>query len=847
MAEQKHDSGIRKAIIMAGGFGTRLRPLTMSIPKPLVPMMNRPMMHHIANLLSSYGVKEITSMLYYQPEHIRQYFGDGKKFGFKMNYMQSDADYGTAGSVRMAADFVDDKFIVISGDVLTDFNLADAVKFHESRNAKATMILTRVKNPLQFGVVITEKDGKVTRFLEKPSWGEVFSDTINTGIYILERDVMDLIPFKEDYDFSKNLFPRMLKENLGLYGYIADGYWRDVGTLAEYQEAHLDCLHGRVDLDFFDGYEKLSAGVYVHKSAKVDASASKLSGTVVVGKGCKVGKGVTLHNTVLGDGVVIEDDARLDKTVLWNDTRIGEGSKINLAVICSGVEIGSDVRIEEQVFIADKCKVGDGATIRPNIKIWPEKDVEAGSILTQSLIWESRWSRELFAGSRITGLANIEINPEFAAKLGGAYGSVLGSGASVTVSRDVDKVSRMINRALISGLLSAGVTVNDLQATPIPIARHRLKNGTELGGVHVRKSPFDKRLCDIIFFDRGGQDLSIAKSKSVERGFFGEDYRRANYDEVGDLNFPERTLESYADSFQNAVDSEAIRKARLRVAIDYSHGAAASIFPSLIGNFGLDIISLNAYMDSKRFTRSAEEFYDAADKLSEVVLSLGYDIGFMLDGGAERIFAVDDKGKFLEHQRLLTLVTVLFLENFPETRKIAVPITASQEIEDICRERGVTVIRTGDNHLDLMRVGINDSDIGFVGGTKGGFIFPKFLFAVDGMFAAVKILELMSKSKIRFSELAARYPERYFLVKRNIACPRDAKGKVMRKIMEDTAQHYRILIDGVKIVYDNETTLLLLPDRERDIFHINAESRSKSRASKLVSEFEKKLTAWIEE
>ncbi len=841
------DSGIRKAILMAGGFGTRLRPLTINIPKPLVPMMNRPMMHHIVNLLKNYGVKEITSLLYYQPEHIRNYFGDGKKFGFKMNYIQADADYGTAGSVRNAYDFIDGRFIVISGDVLTDFDLAKAVAYHQERGAKATMVLTRVKNPLQFGVVITDKDGKVTRFLEKPSWGEVFSDTINTGIYILEREVMDLIPYREEYDFSKDLFPKMLRENLGLYGYIADGYWRDVGTLAEYQEAHLDCLHGRVAIDFYEGYEKLGTGIYAHKSAKVDLAQCKLSGTVLIGKNCKIGDGVVLHNSVVGDNVHIGDGTRLDKTVVWENTRIGEGCKITLTVICANAKIGDEVKIEEQVFIADKCTVGNGASIRSNIKIWPEKDIESGAILTQSLIWESRWTRELFAGSRITGLANIEINPEFAAKLGAAYGTILPEGSSVTVSRDVDKVSRMINRAMISGLLSAGITVNDLQATPIPIARHRLKNGTEMGGVHVRKSPFDKRLCDIIFFDKGGQDLSVAKSKSVERTFFGEDYRRANYENVGNLNFPERTLESYTDAFLNNIDAEAIRKARLRVAIDYSNGAAATLFPSIIGSLGLDIISLNAYLDSSKFTRSAEEFFEAADKLSGVVLQLGYDIGFILDGGAERIFVVDERGRFLEHQRLLTLVTLLYLETHPETKKIAVPITASQQVDDICRERNVSVVRTGDNHLDLMRVVLSDPEIAFVGGTKGGFIFPKFLFAVDGMFSAVKILELMAKSKLRIAELDARYPERYFIVKRNVACPRDLKGKMMRKIMEDTADRYRVLIDGVKIIYDNETSLLLLPDRERDLFHINAESRSKSRATRLVSEYEKKLTEWIAE
>jgi Nucleoside-diphosphate-sugar pyrophosphorylase involved in lipopolysaccharide biosynthesis/translation initiation factor 2B, gamma/epsilon subunits (eIF-2Bgamma/eIF-2Bepsilon) len=243
----------------------------------------------------------------------------------------------------------------------------------------------------------------------------------------------------------------MLRENLGLYGYVADGYWRDVGTLPEYQEAHLDCLHGRVNLDFYEGYEKIATGIYAHKSAKFDLDAVKLSGSILIGKGAKLGKGVSLHNSVIGENVSIGDGSSLSKTVVWNDTVIGKNTTIHLAVICSGTKIGNDVKIEEQVFIADKCVIGDGATIKSSIKIWPEKEIEAGAILTQSLIWESKWSRELFTASRITGLANIEISPEFAAKIGAAFGTILPEGATVCVSRDVDNVSRMVNRALIAG------------------------------------------------------------------------------------------------------------------------------------------------------------------------------------------------------------------------------------------------------------------------------------------------------------------------------------------------------------------------------------------------------------
>src|SRR3989339_709465 len=212
-----------KAVIMAGGFGTRLRPLTCNIPKPMVPMINKPMMAHIIDLLKGHGITDIVSTLFYQPETISGYFQDGHEYGVQMQYRKAEADPGTAGSVSNARDFLDERFIIISGVVLTDFDLTKAIAFHKKNKAKATILLTRVANPLQFGVVLTGDDGRVVRFLEKPSWGEVFSDTINTGIYILEPEVFKYIPQDKPFDFSKELYPLLLKEGKPLYGYTAEG------------------------------------------------------------------------------------------------------------------------------------------------------------------------------------------------------------------------------------------------------------------------------------------------------------------------------------------------------------------------------------------------------------------------------------------------------------------------------------------------------------------------------------------------------------------------------------------------------------------------------------------------
>jgi mannose-1-phosphate guanylyltransferase / phosphomannomutase len=828
-----------KAVIMAGGFGTRLRPLTSNIPKPMVPVMNKPMMEHIVDLLREHGIYEVVATLYYQPEIIKKYFGDGSGFGIKMDYISAQEDYGTAGSVRYAAEYLNDRFIVISGDVLTDIDLGKAVRFHEEKKSKATIVLSHAVNPLQFGVVITDDGNRITRFLEKPSWGEVFSDTINTGIYIIEPEVLEMMEYKGTYDWSQNIFPRMLRDKQALFGYVADGYWRDIGNLNEYQEAHLDALRGTVKVPYLKGAGDIIMGT----DTVIQTAKENLHGKILLGNNVKIHKHVKLSNCVLGNNCVVEEGAVITNSVLWDDAYIGPMSSISSCVIGFKSAIGEGAIIEENVFISDNCTIGKKAKLFSNIKLWPEKIVEDGAILSRSLVQEDKWLRELFADARITGVSNIEMNPEFGAKLGTAYGCSVGSGKIVATSRDTDNVSRMMNRALICGLISAGVTVNDLRSTPIPMVRHALSTGKEVSGFHVRKSPFDKNLTDIIFFDEDGRDLPSNKTKKIERLFFGEDISRVNHASVGSIHFPERITESYQDRFLGNIDREAINNAKFKIVVDYSNGSGAAIFPNILGRLKVQVVSLNAYLDPQKLTRDKSEFDYALTQLSHIVTSLKYDVGFLIDAGGEKIYLVDENGNPIDVDRLLVLVTKLFLMTHPETKKIAVPVNTSNIIFDIAREHNVEIQLTKNSHLAMMEAA-RDSSVRFVGGTKGGFIFTDFLFATDAMYGTMKILEMMAKTGLHFGRLNTQIPQ-YYIEKRNVRCPWDAKGRVMRYLMKDSEPYKRELIDGVKIYVDDApTTVLLVPDKERPLFHVNVESAEKERAAKLLEDYEQKIISW---
>ena len=842
-----------KAIIMAGGFGTRLRPLTMNLPKPMVPMMNRPMMEHIVRLLMRHGMRDLTSLLYFHPDAITSYFGDGSNFGCSMNYIRAEADFGTAGSVRNATEQLEmnERVMVISGDVLTDFDLTAAIEFHKKKKALATIVLTHAKNPLQFGIVMTNEDNEITRFLEKPSWGEVFSDTINTGIYILEPEAYNEIPYKREFDFSKDLFPALLKKPGALAGYIADGYWRDIGNLAEYHEAHMDALHGLVEMEMTGDRKN---GAIVEEKAEVDGA--RFRGQNLVGRSAKIEEGAIVTNSIVGAGCHIEAGAVVENSVLWDGTRVGRNSSLSHAVACFNVFIGDRATIDENVFIGEGSQVGEGAHILPNIKLWPGKRVEAGATLQTSLVWEDRWNRELFTNSRISGMSNVELVPEFAAKVGAALGAQVGMGQRIVISRDSDAGSRVISRALVSGLMSAGVTAVDMQQTPIPLTRHHLRDARHSGGVHIRKNPIDRRRSDMIFFDSGGYDLSSSKGKAIERYFFGEDFPRAPFDKVGTVEFPAHTGEIYTKRFTDALDVELIMKSHFKLAIDYANGIASTIFPNILGAFGSEVVSINAYLEPSRLTRGREEFDRSTRHLANVVKSLSYQIGFILDAGGERVGIVDESGNIYLNNNLLTLLTKLFLESSKKRgkalRKIAVPVSATSEIEELAEQFGVEIVYTKNTHADMMRAASEDG-IDFVGGTLGGAIFPDYFFAVDGLFTVAKTLEMLAVVEKSLSEVARNVPRRA-QARKQVFCPSEELGRVMRHAMDYSKSMKKVLIDGIKFYPSaardgngsdgNGAWVLVLPEKERPYCTVLIDAASQQTADALASEYAEKVEEW---
>ena len=830
-----------KAAIMAGGFGTRLRPLTSNIPKPMIPVANKPMMEHVVDLLRDHGITDLVTLLHFQPELIEGHFGDGSEFGVRMIYVNAAEDYGTAGAVKNAERHFEGPFLVISGDLLTDFNLAAAVDFHRERGADLTILLTRVENPLPYGVVITEPDGRISRFLEKPTWSEVFSDTVNTGIYLLDPSVLDLIPPKREFDFSRDLFPLMMRESKKLFGYIAPGYWRDIGDLLEYRLVHQDILAGTVKVKI-PGRKVEGAGkdIWLGSGSRVDFTAG-LRGAVLIGKNTRVEANARISNSVIGDNCIVEEAAVIADSILWNNVYIGRSAVLQENVVGRGSDIKARARLFEGALIGDRCRIGEGSVIKADVKVWPQKVVEDGATLSTSLVWGERWTRSLFGAYGVTGLGNIEISPEFAAKLGAAFGATLREHAVVRASHDPHRTSRIIHRALMCGLLSAGVDVHDLRVTPIPVLRHGMGVRGAVAGVHVRKSPYDPELVDIKFFDERGMDISANREKGIERLFFREDFRRAKIEGTGILSFPEYNLEYYQEATLSFVNRDAIRARAPKVVIDYSYGSAATIFPAVLGKLGCEVIALNAYMDETKITKTVEEFQRSLKQLCEIVRILGADLGIMLDTGAEKLFLVDDKGDLISDELALAVAVLLVARTQP-AGTIGVPITASAVLEELAGPHGFKVQRTKIAPRALMELAARENVV-FVGDAFGGFIFPRFQPAFDAMLATLKILEMLALSDLTLHEAIRHIPKRV-TTHEQVPCPWEMKGTLMRTLIEATKDEQVELVDGVKIHLGSDWAAIY-PDQDKPYFHILVEADGRARAEQIVSMYRDKVKDWL--
>jgi mannose-1-phosphate guanylyltransferase / phosphomannomutase len=822
-----------KAVVMAGGEGTRLRPMTANQPKPLLPVVNKPIMEHVLLLLKRHGFTETVVTVQFLASLVRNYFGDGEDVGMSLQYATEEMPLGTAGSVKNAEDELRaDPFLVISGDALTDIDLSALVRYHKENSALVTVALTRVPNPLEFGIIIVDEEGRIQRFLEKPTWGQVFSDTVNTGIYVMEPEVLAEVPAGVSVDWSGDVFPQLLKSGAPLYGWIADGYWEDVGSHESYLKAQADVLSGRVEAEI-GGFE-VSPGVWIREGAEVDPEAL-LSGPLCVGDYAKIEAGAQLREfTVIGSNVVVKEGAFLHRAVVHNNVYVGQGTTLRGCVIGKNTDVMGSARIEEGAVVGDECVIEPEAYISAGVKVYPFKTIEAGAVVNTSVIWESRGQRTLFGPRGVSGLINVEITPELCVRLASAYATTLKKGAVVTTSRDVSRAARAFKRAVQGALNASAIDVVDLEAQPLPVARFRTARSEAGGGIALRTTPGNPQSIDIIFLDERGAELSQAAARKLERVFSRQEYRRAFPGEIAELSYPSRVVESYAAELVQSADMTGVREAELKVVVDCAGGTASLVLPELLGRIGLEALTVNNRLDEGSPTQSLAQVRAGMQRLSELVASSRADFGVRFDQVGERIQLVDDKGAMVSDDRAL-LVVLDLISAERRSGQVALPVTTTRVAERVSRFHGVQVVWTPTSLHGLTEATAADDTI-FGADGRGGFVVPEFSRTLDGIAAFARLLGLVARTRLTLSQIDARIP-RAHLLRRSMPTPWAAKGSVMRTVVEAAGSREMDTTDGVRVIEPNGDWVLVLPDPADAVTHLWAEGPDADSAQALLDEW----------
>ncbi len=821
-----------KAVVMAGGSGSRLRPITIERPKPMITVVNKPTLAHILSLLKNNGITDVVITVQYLASVIQDYFGDGSNLGMNIHYYVEEDPLGTAGGVKNVQDVLDDTFLVISGDAITDFDLREIIAYHREKQAKATITLYRVPNPLEYGVIITDADGYVTQFLEKPSWGEVISDTVNTGVYVLEPDVLAMIPDNTPYDFSKQLFPIMLKKNMPIAGFVAEGYWCDIGNISTLRQACNDVLEGKVRGINLGTH--IGGNIWTGGEVEISPSATLL-GPIFLGNSVKIQDDAVIRGpTIIRDYSIVGERAEIDRSIVWRNCYIGKGVELRGAMVLRHCSLKAKAVVYEGAVIGDGSIVGEGAVIHPNVKIWSGKEIEPGATIKNSVIWGSQGRRELFGRYGVTGMTNVDFTPEFSARLGAAFGATLPKGSLVTFNRDPHRSPRMLKRAAIAGLPSAGVEVADLGVQPIPVARYFTRVSDAVAGMHVRLSPFDQMVVNMRFFDANGLNIDKDLERHIERVFFREDFRRVYMDEIGTINYASRVVETYLDGFMAQIDVDTIKQAKFNLVVDYASAPTANILPSILNQLKCNVVALNANIDETKMSVPFDVFQDALRRLRVISLSLGADLAVRLDVGAESISVVDNRGRTLSGIDIAAAMTELALTAHPGGR-VVVPVDMPGIFERIARRHNGSVLRTKLDPHALMNAALNNDVVMGTDG-KGSFIFPAFQPCVDGMMTTAKLLEFLATQSRKLSDVVDALPA-YHSAQAKVYCMWETKGTVMRQLNQRYGNALANAVEGLKIELNEHDWVLIMPSQDQPHIEVVAEAESQQQAYQIIDEY----------
>ncbi len=623
-------------------MGQRLRPVSSGRPKPMIGLFDRPVMEHIVDLLKKHGITDIHMTLQYMPRQIKDYFGDGSRFGVSIKYSEETKPLGTAGSVRLCAkDLGDEDFIVLSGDAVCDADLRSCIAFHRQRASDATIALYKHPSPLEYGLVMTAQDGRIERFIEKPSWKQVFTNTVNTGIYILSPKALSLIPPDRPFDFARDLFPRMLSDNMRLFGCVVEGYWCDVGDCKAYLTSAMDVLSGKTGIKI--GAPALSKGLYSKKSYP----GVRITPPVYIGEDVRIEENARIGpRAIIGRGSIIGSGAIIEDSII-ECANIGRKAQIIGGIVCTGAVIQNGASLGEGCVIGAKTVVGEGAVLNENVRVWPGKEIEPGAHVRHNIVSGSfRRDVSFEENSVISGRFGADMTASLCLSLGAA----LTNSARTLGIASSGACAGLLARSLETGFTSGGGQSVILDAG----FEAQAAFGARMYGLDMTVFlSYDSDYVSIRFFDSLGLPLDREAERAIEAAIIrGDEFCVPE----GDMAEP-RMLAG-------------LPEAHLAVAMTFAGGKAGGV-----GVQGTD--------EAARTLERALGVFAVPTK--------GNRAAFRVSGDGFSFSAVDEKGGSIPEQRMLAMLCMLEFESGRET--IALPYDAPATIDRIASRYGARVLR----------------------------------------------------------------------------------------------------------------------------------------------------------
>lgn len=651
-----------KAIIMAGGEGTRLRPLTCDCPKPMMRLMNRPVMAYAIELARRYGIRDIAVTLGYLPDAITDYFDDGSDRDVNLKYYVEDRPLGTAGGVKQASDFLDETFIVLSGDGVTDLDIARALEFHKAHRALATLVLKTVENPLEYGVVMTDERHRVTGFIEKPDPSNVFSAAANTGIYILEPEIFAWMPESGAYDFGSQLFPTLLRANQPIYGYLMDGYWCDIGDVSAYVQAHVDAMDGKINLPGLkDGFIASASSVIIHPTAQIE-------------RPCVISEGVEIQAhaqigpySVIGPGCVIGENASVKRSILWPNVKLHAKAQARGCVLGRESILEAQAQAYEGAVLGTSAVLSSHSALLSGVKLWPGKQSDCACQIRDNLIWGGN-RRLCFERGKFPVDSPVQMMHAVQ-----AFAALL-KPQRLLLGRTSAPFANVLWHAAVAGAMAQGVSVIDAGVCTLPVLRQGMKALKACFGEKGNGENISESICAALIGEDGliplqstGARLMHSQQRALMSLFNRQDFKME--------------MQALSQPVSNEGDVQSAYCEYLCKQLSMAGDCLPTIWIGGAGGSWLGRVC--ARISPKCFWVSK----------GEVPEKMGAgEVGILLDEWGEMCEIIDDQGPLTDFQRQMLAVWTALESG---ERKLLLPVSASRGFEILARDYGGEIAYAG--------------------------------------------------------------------------------------------------------------------------------------------------------